>query len=85
MASAGLLAVTNTFENKTADALTAISSNIIAGEPTVRGIAEALARAVDRASDFQGRADGCQVRWSHDWNTSFDDALLDRLESYLVC
>jgi hypothetical protein len=34
--------------------------------------------------DFESRARGCEVSWSHDWNTSFGDALLDRLESYLA-
>ena len=35
MASAGMLTVTNTFENKTAEALAAISPNLIAAEPDV--------------------------------------------------
>ena len=39
MASAGMLAVTNTFENKTAEALAAISPNLIAAEPGIEPIA----------------------------------------------
>ena len=34
MASAGMLTVTNSFENKTAEAMSAISSNLITAEPT---------------------------------------------------
>ena len=37
MASAGMLTVTNSFENKTAEALAAISPNLIAAEPERRG------------------------------------------------
>ena len=45
MASAGMLTVTNTFENKDADALRAISANLIAAEPTLGGITRALLEA----------------------------------------
>ena len=38
MASAGLLTVTNTFENKDADALRSMSANLIAAEPTLAGV-----------------------------------------------
>ena len=46
MASAGLLTVTTSFENKTAAALQAISGNLIAAEPTVEGVPPALRSAV---------------------------------------
>ena len=39
MASAGLVTVTNTFENKTAEAMPAISRNLIAAEPGIEAIA----------------------------------------------
>ena len=44
MASAGMLTVTNTFENKDAEALRAISANLIAAEPTLDGITRRAAR-----------------------------------------
>jgi glycosyltransferase involved in cell wall biosynthesis len=85
MASAGMVTVTNTFENKTAEALAAISANIVAAEPTVAGIATALADAGASASDYERRAAGAGpgVAWSRDWARSFDDALLSRLERRL--
>jgi hypothetical protein len=84
MASAGLIAVTNCFENKTAESLREISPNLIAGEPTIEGIAGALREAEDAAEDFSRRAAGSAVSWSRDWAQSFDDDLLGRLESYLT-
>jgi hypothetical protein len=83
MACAGLLTVTNTFENKTPEALLAISPNLLAAEPTIEGIAAALGEAVAGADDAERRVRGSDVRWSRDWRTSFDDKLLARLESFL--
>jgi GT2 family glycosyltransferase len=83
MAGAGLLTVTNTFENKTAAALAAISANLIAAEPTVEGIAAALGEAAAGAKDGARRVSGSHVHWSRDWNTSFDDQLLGRLQSFV--
>jgi hypothetical protein len=83
MAAAGLVTVTNTFENKTQQALRAISPNLIAGEPTVEGITGALHEAAARVQDFDQRARGSDVSWSRDWRRSFDDPLLTRLIAYL--
>jgi glycosyltransferase involved in cell wall biosynthesis len=83
MASAGLLTVTNSFENKTAEAMAAISSNLITVEPTPGGLAAGLRKAADRVEDFEGRARGSQVRWSREWDQSFDARLMARIESLL--
>jgi hypothetical protein len=84
MASAGLLTVTNTFENKTGEALTAISPNLVAASPTVDGVAEALSRAAGAAGDIEARARGAHVAWSRDWDQSFDAALLARVAELLA-
>jgi GT2 family glycosyltransferase len=84
MASAGLVTVTNTFENKTAQALAAISGNLVAAEPTIESLAAALREAGRRAEDLQRRVTGSAVRWSRDWQASFPDELLERLERYLA-
>ena len=79
MASAGMLAVTNTFENKTAEALAAISPNLIAAEPGVESIAAALGEAAAAVDDGERRVAGSAVRWSRDWDASFGDEVLDRV------
>jgi glycosyltransferase involved in cell wall biosynthesis len=83
MASAGMLTVTNSFENKTAEALAAISPNLITAEPSVAAIAGGLRQAAAGVEDFERRARGSAVRWSRDWDRSFDDALLDRVAAVL--
>jgi Glycosyl transferase family 2 len=83
MAAAGLLTVTNSFENKTADALAAISPNLIAVEPTIDGVAAGLRQAVAGAGDAERRVRGGRVSWSRDWDVSFGDELMERVESFL--
>jgi hypothetical protein len=83
MASAGLLTVTNTFENKTAEALASISSNLIAAEPGIEAIAAALCEAAADADDVERRLRGSRVRWPRDWEASFDEAVLGRVLSLL--
>jgi len=76
MASAGMLTVTNSFENKTPEAMTAISTNLITAQPTVAALARALAQATSGAGDLERRCAGSAVNWSTDWSRSFDDALI---------
>ncbi len=83
MASAGMLTVTNTFENKTAAALAAISPNLLATEPTVEALAAGLLAAAAGTGDHARRARGARVAWSRGWEESFDDALLDRAVGFL--
>jgi glycosyltransferase involved in cell wall biosynthesis len=83
MASAGMLTVTNSFENKTAAALGAISPNLIAAEPTIEGVADALCAAAAAAGDVDRRVRGSRVAWSRDWDDSLDDELLARAAAFL--
>jgi glycosyltransferase involved in cell wall biosynthesis len=83
MASAGMLTVTNSFENKTAEAMAEISPNLITVEPTLEGIALGLREAAGRVGDFESRVRGSSVRWSREWNRSFDDDLMSRIERFL--
>jgi glycosyltransferase involved in cell wall biosynthesis len=76
MASAGMLAVTNSFENKDAAALAAISSNLVCAQPTVESVADALLEAAEAVDDVERRAAGAAVNWSRDWRQSFGDELL---------
>jgi glycosyltransferase involved in cell wall biosynthesis len=79
MASAGMLAVTNSFENKTAAAMSAISPNLITVQPSVEGIVAGLREAAARVHDYGGRVGASRVRWSRSWDESFPDELLDRV------
>ena len=84
MASAGLLTVTNTFENKTSSALADISANLFAAEPTVEAIAGALGAAAAEVDDVERRLHGSSVGWSRDWDQSLDDELIRRLLTALA-
>ena len=83
MASAGLLTVTNSFETKTAESMSAISSNLITAEPSIEGVVAGLAEAVGRVDDHAARVAGSAVDWSSDWDESFDEPLVAELNALL--
>ncbi|NWG20752.1 MAG: methyltransferase domain-containing protein [Chloroflexi bacterium] len=83
MASAGMLVVTNTFANKTSERLREISTNIIAVEPTLKGILHGLREAVDRINDYEHRVSGANVNWSTDWDLSFNSSVLAQIEAFI--
>jgi glycosyltransferase involved in cell wall biosynthesis len=84
MASAGMLTVTTTFENKDAEALHAISVNLIAAEPTLDGVTGALLQAAAGVDDIERRVAGSATDWSRDWDTSLGPALIARLLAELA-
>ena len=83
MASAGMVTVTNSFENKTPEAMAAISANLLTVPPSVDGIAAGLRDAASASRDYAARAAASRVNWSASWAESFDDGLLDRIASAL--
>lgn len=83
MAAAGLITVTNTFENKTAARLRDVAGNLIAAEAAPATIAEAIAAATALAGDVQRRIDGSAVRWSRSWAQSLPDELMQRVVTLL--
>jgi glycosyltransferase involved in cell wall biosynthesis len=83
MASAGMLTVTNSFENKTPEAMAAISDNLVTVEPTIDGIVDGLRETAANVGDATRRAAGAQVRWSRDWDTSFNEEVMGRIASFL--
>ncbi|MEK6277758.1 MAG: glycosyltransferase [Actinomycetota bacterium] len=83
MAAAGMPVVTNTFENKTREALAGISPNLIAVEPTIEGIKEGIREAVGASGDFDRRLRGAAVNWSTSWEDSFTPELVERLKGFL--
>lgn len=83
MASAGMLTVTNSFENKTGAALAAISPNLITRPPTVPGLVDGLAEAVAGMDDGERRVAGAAVNWSDDWEESLNKDVMERVVSFL--
>ncbi len=83
MASAGMRTVTNSFENKTQEAMSSISPNLLAPPPTISAIAQALRAAVAGTDGYRERSRGSAVAWSRDWDESFDDDLLARVMAWL--
>lgn len=83
MAAAGLITVTNTFENKTAARLRDVAGNLIAAEAAPSAIAEAIATATSLAGDPQRRIEGSRVQWSRSWKQSLPDDLMRRVVALL--
>ena len=72
------MTVTNTFENKTADALGAISPNLIAAEPGIEAVAAALGEAAARADDVDAAAPRQRTcAGAATGTTSFSEPVLD--------
>jgi glycosyltransferase involved in cell wall biosynthesis len=84
MAAAGMLTVTNRFENKTEEAMKEISANLLAPAPAIETVAAALRTATGGVEDYEGRVSGSEVNWSRDWNDSFADDRLDRVIAMLA-
>ncbi len=83
MASAGMWTVTNTFANKTAGELRAISSNLIGVEPTVTAIRDGLVEAMARVHEVDNRLAGARVAWPSDWDQAFPDATMQKIRGML--
>jgi glycosyltransferase involved in cell wall biosynthesis len=83
MASAGMLTVTNTWGNKTAERLKEISSNLIAVAPTVEAVQAGLKQAVDQIDDHDQRVRGARVKWSTSWDHSFNPQVMAQLKGFL--
>lgn len=83
MASAGLCTVTNTFANKTAEALSAISTNLIGVKPTLEGIVDGLRLAIHRVDDVAARLEGTRTSWPTDWNAAFPADTMAKVNAFL--
>ncbi len=70
MAACGGLSVTNTFATKTAEALNALSPDIIAVEPTIAGFAEGMLEAARRVNAGAHRP--ATLNLPRNWGASLD-------------
>ncbi len=85
MAAAGMWVVSNECENKTQGELSAISSNLLAAEPTIAGVAEKLAWAAQHSDDEAARRKGAKVNWASSWDAAFDEDKMSRILGWLAC
>jgi hypothetical protein len=76
-ATTGALVVTNSYENRSEADLSAISNNIIAGPPTIAGIAQALREAIERVPDIESRVRNIYRPKATNWDEIFTDDMLD--------
>ena len=83
MASAGMLAVTTCFENRSPREMKEMSANIIAAEHTMDSLMSALRVAVVRSADFESRKLGAVINWSTSWSESFNDDFLKEFDCLL--
>jgi hypothetical protein len=83
MASAGMLTVTNTCGNKTANLLREISTNLIAVAPTLEGVQGGLQDAVANIGDYERRVRGSRVKWATSWDQAFPASFVARLKEFL--
>ena len=79
MASAGMVTVTNSFENKDASALAAISPNLLTVEPSIPAVAAGTAEAVGRAEEHAARVRGSEVvRGASEWGRRASTTIASR-------
>lgn len=72
LAASGSLVVTNTFKTKDRKYLKGLSDNIIAAEPNLSDLVEALAVAVDRSKNIDLRYQNAKkMKFPRDWEQSF--------------
>ena len=83
MASAGMVVVTTHFGARDADAMAALSANIIAVAPTVETVEAGLRQAAARVDDLPARVAGAAVAWPTDWNESFGPAVEQAVRHFI--
>ncbi|KQZ81974.1 hypothetical protein ASD64_09550 [Mesorhizobium sp. Root157] len=83
MASAGMWTVTNTFQNKTAESLEAISTNLIAVEPTLEGVVQGLKDAISRVDHYDQRLKGSKIDWPTSWDDAFEPVAIKKIVDFL--
>nr|MEC6702193.1 glycosyltransferase [Sphingobium sp. SJ10-10] len=75
MASCGGIVVTNSYANKSPERLVGISANIIAAEPNVAAILEALRAAVGRLDDVAARHSASKLDLPASWDEAFAEII----------
>jgi hypothetical protein len=76
-AAAGAMVVTNTFENRPAELLAAMSANLVPCAPTIEAVQAAITTAAERAEDFEARRKNRLVLPDLKWRDVFSPAFVD--------
>jgi hypothetical protein len=84
MAAAGMLTVTNTFENKSLERLQELSTNLIAVPPTIEGIASGLVTAAGDVCDVARRVAGSRVHWSTSWDEALGGDVMQKVREFIA-
>lgn len=82
MAAAGMLVVTNSYSNKTKNKMRDISTNLIVGEPSISDITKKIEFAVNNVEDIEMRLKGSKVNWSSDWDHTFNNEIMNKLNLF---
>ena len=83
MAAAGMVTVTNTFDNKDREVIESISGNLMAADPNLASIASTLAEAEVASGDLDARAAGSDVDWPSNWNDALNPSTMSAVEQLL--
>lgn len=81
MASAGMLVVTNTYGIKNQEYFSNISTNILATEPYINSLAEALMEQEKKVNFTKERYVGSKVNWPHNWDEALNVEKVRRIFS----
>lgn len=71
MASAGMLAITTAFENRSPEEMQSISKNIIAATHSIESLVKSIKEAIDSVDDVESRSKNAKIDWSRSWKESF--------------
>lgn len=83
MASAGLVSITTTFENRSKEDMEAISGNIVACEPKLSDLVKALETAKEKSNEYENRVTNSQFEWPRKWEDSFSDAFMQEFKNLI--
>jgi hypothetical protein len=79
MAKAGMVVVTNTFENRTHKILSRFGHNIVSCDPTIPGMVAGIKEAVHRSFDYRARVLGAEFDLPTSWDAVFTDTFYSAL------
>lgn len=83
MAKAGMVTITNTYANKSAERLRSISTNFLPTGTSVEAVTKGLVEAMGMVRNYEARANGSRVKWATDWDMAFPESTMSRLAAFI--